>query len=273
MSPLTWTIVCGVFYLLWALLNGSQNKKRNIAIGVTLLITTAGYFGLILYSYLTVFGPGEAAKLASYGRYIGTWYQGLLLAIVFLILAELSFAKLFNPGGTETACSEPVNLRRHVSLFLVAFLALISFSSIMSSIILLRTDQFKGQQYRTPFEPIVKAIDMADIPKGSKVWIIAQHTVGFEYYVLRYEMIDVKFGTVPWSIGSPNGKDDIWTDSDYTAQTWAEELNGFDYVLLYSASENFYTEFGALFESGIVDTNSIYKVEKGDGSIALSKIN
>ena len=246
---------------------------RNISIGVTLLITTAGYFGLILISYLTVFGPGEAANLASYGRYIGTWYQGLLLFITFLILAELSFVKFFDTTDIDNTQNEYAKIRRQVSLYLVAFLVLISFSSIMNSIILLRTDQFKGQQYRTPFEPIVKAIDMADIPKGSKIWIIAQHTVGFEYYVLRYEMIDAKFGTVPWSIGSPNGKGDIWTDSDYTAQTWAEELNGFDYVLLYSASENFYTEFGALFESGIVDTNSIYKVEKGDGSISLSKIN
>jgi hypothetical protein len=237
------------------------------------LITTAGYFGLILFSYLTVFGPGEAANLASYGRYIGTWYQGLLLAMMLLILAELSFVKFFDPKVIDQAQNESVNIRRQVSLYLVAFLVLISFSSIMNSIILLRTDQFKGQQYRTPFKPIVNAIDMADIPNGSQVWIIAQHTAGFEYYVLRYELLNSKFGTASWSIGSPNGEGDIWTDSDQTAQTWSEELNSYDYVVLYSASENFYTEFGSLFESGIIDTNSIYKVEKGGSSISLSKIN
>ena len=268
-----WTVLCGAFFSIWVMLNGHKNIKRNIAIGTTLLIITTGYFGLILYSYLTVFGPGEAASLASYGRYIGTWYQGLLLAIVFLILAELSFAKLFNPVHTETASSEPVNLRRHVSLYLVAFLALTSFSSIMNPIILLRTDQFKGLQYRTPFEPVMKAIDVAEIPKESQVWIIAQHTVGFEYYVLRYEMIDTKFGTVSWSIGSPNGDSDIWTDSAQTAQTWSQELRNFDYVVLYSASEGFYTEFGSLFESGIIDTNSVYKVIKTDGTVSLSKVN
>jgi hypothetical protein len=268
-----WTVLCGVFFVIWSMLSGRKNVKRNIAIGVSLLITTAGYFGLILYSYLTVFGPGEAAKLASYGRYIGTWYQGLLLAIVFLILAELSFAKLFDSRDTETASSEPVNLRRHVSLYLVAFLTLISFSSIMNSIILLRTDQFKGLQYRTPFEPVMKAIDMADIPKESQVWIIAQHTAGFEYYVLRYELLDSKFGTAPWSIGSPNGEGDIWTDSDQTAQTWSQELQKYDYVVLYSTSENFYTEFASLFVDGIIHTNSIYKVTKDDGKVFLSKIN
>jgi hypothetical protein len=143
----------------------------------------------------------------------------------------------------------------------------------MNSLIFLRTDQFKGIQYRTPFEPVVKAIDRADISEGSRVWIIAQHTAGFEYYVLRYEMIDAKFGTVSWSIGSPNGDGDIWTDSAQTAQTWSQELRNFDYVVLYSASEGFYTEFGSLFESGIIDTNAVYKVIKNDGTVSLSKVN
>ena len=148
-----------------------------------------------------------------------------------------------------------------------------SFSSIMTSIMFLREDRFNGANYRAPYEPVIKAIDVANIPKGSDVWIIAQHTAGFEYYVLRYEMIDARFGTVSWSIGSPNGEGDVWTDSDQTAQTWANELNGYDYVVLYSTSENFYTEFASLFIDGIIHTNSIYKVVKDDGAVSLSKIN
>ena len=273
LSSVYWTFLCGVFFVIWTKLNDHGNAVRNIAIGIAFLITTAGYFGLMLFSYLTVFGPGEAANLASYGRYIGTWYQGLLLTIMFLILAELSFEKYFGLTDVDSAQNELGNVRKQVSLYLVAFLALISFSSIMSSIILLRDDQFKGSQYRTPFKPVIKAIGKADIPTGSRVWIIAQHTVGFEYYVLRYEMPNAKFGPVSWSIGSPNGEGDIWTDSKQTAQSWSEELNSYDYVVLYSASEDYYTEFGSLFESGIIHTNSIYKVEKSNNSISLSKIN
>jgi hypothetical protein len=86
-------------------------------------------------------------------------------------------------------------------------------------------------------------------------------------------MMNAKFGTVSWSIGSPNGEGDIWTDSDITAQTWAQELNSYDYVVLYSTSENFYTEFAPLFIDGIIHTNSIYKVIKKDGAVSLSKIN
>ena len=273
LTPFNWTFVCMFFFVVWSLLNGSHNKRRNIAIGITLLITTAGYFGIILFSYLTVFGPGEATSLASYDRYIGTWYQGLLLAIMLLILAELSFTKFFFVNDVDNMKTGSPNTRKQIGLYLAAFLALISFSSIMSSIILLRSDQFKGANYRTPFEPLIKAIDVADIPQGSRVWIIAQHTAGFEYYVIRYEMIDARFGTVSWSIGSPSGEGDVWTNSEQTSQTWSQELNSFDYVVLYSASENFYTEFGSLFESGIIHTNSIYKVKKYDGAVSLSKIN
>jgi hypothetical protein len=143
----------------------------------------------------------------------------------------------------------------------------------MNSIIFLRTDQFKGLQYRAPFIPVKDAISAANIPDQSKVWIIAQHSVGFEYYVLRYEMLDQQFGEVSWSIGSPNGEGDIWTDSQITAQSWSQELREFDYVVLYSASEQFYNEFGSFFELGIIDTNSVYRVVKTESEVSLSKVN
>jgi hypothetical protein len=273
LSSLHWTIICAVFFVIWALLNGKQNRRQNIAIGVTLIVTTAGYFGAILLAYLTEFGPGEATNLASYARYIGTWYQGIFFATLMLILSEFSLAKYFEPKAVSEHTTNSLSVSKQVSLFLAAFLALVSFSSIMSSIIFLRTDQFKGVQYRAPFIPVKDAIESANIPERSKVWIIAQHSVGFEYYVLRYEMSEQQFGGVPWSIGSPNGEGDIWTDSRLTARSWSHALREFDYVVLYSASEQFYGEFGSLFESGKIDTNSVYKVVKTENDVSLSKVN
>jgi hypothetical protein len=268
-----WTIICAIFFVIWSRLNGRMYRRQNIAIGVTLIVVTAGYFGAILLAYLTEFGPGEAANLASYVRYIGTWYQGVFFAIFILIVSEFSLAKYFEPDAISEDATNPLSIRKQVSLFLVALLALVSFSSIMNSIIFLRTDQVKSLQYRTPFIPVKDAIETADMPDQSKVWIIAQHSVGFEYYVLRYEMLDQQFGEVSWSIGSPNGEGDIWTDSQITAQSWSQELREFDYVVLYSASEQFYNEFGSFFEFGIIDTNSVYRVVKTESEVSLSKVN
>ena len=272
MSSLTWTIVCGGFYLLWVLLNGSHNKKRNIAIGITLLITTAGYFGLILYSYLTVFGPGEAAGLASYERYIGTWYQGMFFAIVILTLTEFNLAKIIHSSTNMEMQANSSKVSRKVSLFLVAFIGVATLSSVHNYLLMLSTSRTNGSEARESFVPIKEAIRIADMPQQSKVYIIANHTVGFEYYVLRYEMAGNKFGQVPWSIGTPFGDTDIWTDPAWDIDRWSKELRAFDYVVLYSTTESFNAEFGSLFESGVVEPNSVYKILKTDDAVSLSKV-
>jgi hypothetical protein len=143
----------------------------------------------------------------------------------------------------------------------------------MIPIMFLRSDQFTGVQKRWPFIPVKVAIESAKMPEESKVWIIAQHTVGFEYYVLRYEMLDAQFGKVPWSIGSPYGDEDIWTDPNRDSEKWSQELRDYDYVVLYKTTESFNNEFGSLFEAGIIDSNSVYKVVKTESDVSLSKVN
>ena len=272
MSSLTWTIACGVFFLIWALLNGSNNKKRNIAIGIALLITTAGYFSVILYSYLTVFGPKEAAELASFERYIGTWYQGIFFAIVFLVLSEFSLGGLLYPATDLAVPANSFKLHRTISLFLAVFIGVATFSSLHNYLLMLSTSGTNGSEARESFVPIKEAIKAADMPQQSKVYIIANHTIGFEYYVLRYEMTGNKFGQVPWSIGSPYGDTDFWTDPTWDVDRWSKELRAFDYVVLYKTTESFNTEFGSLFESGKVDPNSVYKIIKTQDSVSLSKV-
>jgi len=86
-------------------------------------------------------------------------------------------------------------------------------------------------------------------------------------------MIQADFANVAWSIGSPNGVDDIWTDPLLDVEKWSKKLLAFDYVILYSTTESFNNEFGSLFQSGIPETDSVYKVIKNDGTVSLSKVN
>ena len=267
-----WTVLCGVFFVIWSMLSGRKNVKRNIAIGVSLLITTAGYFGVILYSYLTVFGPGEAAGLASYPRYISTWYQGVFFAIVILILSDFSLSKNLYSSPNHDLQTKSVRGRRKVSLFIVAFIGVATLSSVHNYMLMLNVSKYQGSEVRAPFIPTKEAIRAAQIPQGSKVYIIANHTVGFEYYVLRYEMAGLKFGQVPWSIGTPFGDGDFWTDPAWDIEKWSQELRAFDYVVLHSTTESFNAEFGSLFESGIVDPNSVYRIIKTEDAVSLSKV-
>ena len=138
--------------------------------------------------------------------------------------------------------------------------------------LMLSVSKDQGSEVRAPFIPTKEAIRAAQIPQGSKVYIIANHTVGFEYYVLRYEMAGLRFGQVPWSIGTPFGDGDIWTDPAWDIDKWSQELSAFDYVVLYSTTESFNNEFGSLFESGIVDPNSVYRIIKTEDAVSLSKV-
>lgn len=268
---ITWTILCGLLFVIWAYLNGYQNRKRNIYFGITLIITTIGYFCVILLSYLTVFSSGEAAGLASYDRYIGTWYQGIFFAIVLLILSEFDLTRDTDSVSAVDLKSKHPKRRSQVGAYLIALSAISSISSPNTYVAMLRTPQDKGIEWRAPFDPMLKAIEAAKIPNGSKVYIITQHKIGYEYYVLRYEMIGMQFGAVPFSIGSPYGEGDIWTEPTMNVEKWSKTLRDFDFVIMYITTESFNKEFSTIFQGGVVEINTVYKIEKLAKSVVLSK--
>jgi hypothetical protein len=272
MPASTWTFTCIGFFAIWMYLNGRNNIRKNFAIGLTFLLTTAGYIFVILYSYLTVFGAGEASGLASFQRYIATWYQGIFFAIVVLIVSEFNFGEYFKTNFLANTNSRFPNNKMHISILLITFMALSTLSNIGHYVEFLRSPQNKGSEVRVAFDPMVNAIKAAKIPEGSKVYIITQHTVGFEYYVLRYEMVGAQFGKNAFSIGVPYGEGDAWTDPTMDAEKWSMTLRDYDYVVLYNTMDSFDKEYSSLFESGVVEPNSVYKIKKLVNSVLLSKV-
>jgi hypothetical protein len=266
-----WTIACIAFFAIWMYLNGKRNILRNLAIGITLLVTSAGYFYIILNSYLTVFGPGEAAALASFPRYIATWYEGVIIAIVLLILSEFDLTKSEDSVSRDREIYNFPN-KKQIGILLITFMALSSVSSIGNYVNLIKSPQLKGLEWRAPFDPMIKAIKASKMPAGSKVYIITQHKIGFEFYVLRYEMVGNQFGEMPFSIGSKNGDGDFWTEPTMDAKRWSKTLRDFDYVVLYITTDSFNQEFSSLFKGGLVEPNSVYKVQKLTDRVLLSKV-
>jgi hypothetical protein len=267
-----WTVVCIIFFALWAYLSGKTNFARNIAIGVTLLITTVGYLVVILYSYLAVFGPGEGAALASFPRYVTTWYHGVFFAIVLLILSEVDFGGYVKSSQIDAKSSGLINRQKHIGALLIAFIALNTISSLGYYVFMLRSSPTLGIEWREPLFKTTKAIKAAKIPDGSKVYIVTQHRAGFEYYLLRYEMVGAQFGEKPFSIGTKKDEGDIWTDEAMDAKDWSETLRDFDFVVLSITTESFNDEFSSLFKDGLVESDSVYKVMKYQDSVLLVKV-
>lgn len=260
-----WTVVCIIFFTIWAYISGKANFARNIAIGVTMLVTTFGYLVVILYSYLANFGPVEAAALASFPRYVATWYHGVFFAIVLLILSEVDFGVYAKPSGL-------INRQRHISVLLIAFIYLNTISSLGYYVFMLRSAPNLGIDWREPLFKTTKAIKAAKIPDGSKVYIVTQHRAGFEYYMLRYEMVGAYFGEKPFSIGTKKDEGDIWTDEAMDAKDWSETLRDFDFVVLSITTESFNDEFSSLFKDGLVESDSVYKVMKYQDGVLLVKV-
>lgn len=271
MTGFRWTIACILFFIIWANLSGRINSRRNLQVGLTLFFTTGIYLILLIISYLTWFSENEARSLASFTRYVGTWYQGLFFAIVLLILSEFKFNlnDLSDAGKTEIAMP---NVKLQMGSFLAFVVMITSLSSIYSYSVMVRSNPLRGEEIRVIYDPIKAKIKAAKIPDHSKVWIISQHNSGFDYYVLRYEMINLKFGNSAWSIGKPYDDSDIFTDNTMTDSIWANELRQYDYVILYSTNESFNDEFSGVFDSGISESNSVYKVVKEPEKVILTKV-
>ena len=272
MPASTWTFTCIGFFAIWMYLNGRNNIRKNFAIGLTFLLTTAGYIAVILNSYLTHFVAEEALVLSSFQRYISTWYQGIFFAIIVLILSEFNFEDYFKDNLSANPNLRLQNNKMRVSVLLITFMALSTLSNIGHYVDLLRSPQNKGSVVREGFAPMVQAINAAKVPDGSKVYVITQHTVGFEYFVIRYEMIGAQFGKNAFSIGSKWGEDDIWTDPTMDAEKWSKTLRDYDFVVLYNTTDLFNEEFSSLFESGVGEPNSVYKIKKLANSVVLSKV-
>ena len=271
MTGFRWTIACMLFFLFWIVLNGQTNYRKNLHVGLTLFFTTGIYLILLIVLYLTWFSENEARSLASFTRYVGAWYQGLFFGFVLLILSELKF----NLGELTNARKAEIPLRNQklqMGGFLAFIVMITSLTSIYSYMEMIKSNQFRGKEARVIYDPIRAKIKAAKIPDQSKVWIISQYSSGFDYYVLRYEMINLKFGNAAWSIGKPYDDSDIWTDSTITASRWVNELQQYDYVILYATSESLNEEFSSVFNSGIIEPNSVYKVLQEPENLVLVKV-
>jgi hypothetical protein len=106
---------------------------------------------------------------------------------------------------------------------------------------------------RGEFHSMADKIRFAKFDTNTRVWIIAQHTMGFEFYLLQYEALPANVGRIPYSIGSPAFYGDPWTDPNMTVEKWNQALNNYDYVIVFKSTESFIAEYGSLFE----DPNSL----------------
>jgi hypothetical protein len=258
-SAIKWVIIFSILFLISvSSQRGRSEKIRETAISTVIIIGFFGYLGVLLFLYLTSFSQPEALGLASYDRYVTTYFAALALLVAYKSLQRI----------------DDFNLTKSAPMITFAWLILIMLQSSPWNLLSYAKDpNSASDQIRAQYDAERKMIDEMNFKVDDNVWFIAEHTVGFEFYMFQYELLPASVGRSPWSIGSPYGAGDIWTDTNLTADKWNDRLDNFEFVFIHSVTESFIKEFGSMFEDPSTLTSpGIYRVEHGSDRNLMVKV-
>jgi hypothetical protein len=248
------------------LVSRRMGRKFGLASIGTVTVGAIVYTYGLLILYLFRFGDYEATRLASYERYLGTYWAGIALFVALVAIWLVAGSSSGETAGGAKAKTEGI-AEMVVAGFV--FVSLFALSPVQKLAEFFANPYGYSSQVRAQFEPVLEQAKQAGIQPGDKVWIIAQHTTGFEYWVLRYSLMENETNSGTWSLGSRADENDVWT-AEKTAAEWAEELKGYDYVLLFRATDSFASEFGGLFGGSTeVESSRVFQVDNSGSTPSL----
>ncbi|MFI3173414.1 MAG: hypothetical protein R3Y58_13755 [Eubacteriales bacterium] len=237
-------------YYKYVRLNPENSRAKKASI-ILLVIMSVIYIYGTLASYMFKFSEYEATGVASFDRYLDV----LLVGIMYFVIITLF--KLFSQMQTS---------RNHFIIF-VCILALFmpgynivtyfSRTSVTSA-----TNQLQG--YQALLGQIEKVEDDA------KIYVIAQESTGYDFWVIRYYSRPNTTNTGDWSVGEAFYDGDIWT-LEITAEEFQSLLvEEYDYVAIFKANDFLREDFAELFDNpDEIYEHRVYAVNKETGLLEL----
>lgn len=251
------------------LVSRRMGRRFGLASIGTVTVGAVVYTYGLLVLYLFRFVEYEAVRLASYERYLGTYWAGIAL---FIALVAIWLVAGSSAGQTANGAKAKTEGVTELVVAGIVFVALFSLSPVQKLTEFFASPHAYSSQVRAQFDPVLEQAQQAGIEPGDRVWIIAQHTAGFEYLVLKYELLPTEIDDAAWSIGSSFSDEDIWTSAK-TPEQWSQDLEGYDFVLVYRASDSFASEFGELFEDrSDLSSSGIFAVDTSGEMVSLSLV-
>jgi hypothetical protein len=251
------------------LVSRRMGRRFGLASVGTVTIGAVVYTYGLLVLYLFRFVEYEAVRLASYERYLGTYWAGVAL---FIALVAIWLVAGSSSGQAANGAKVKTEGITELVVAGIVFVALFALSPVQKLAEFFSSPHAYSSQVRAQFEPVLEQAKQAGIEAGDRVWIIAQHTAGFEYLVLRYELLTSEIVDSAWSIGSSSSNEDIWTSAK-TAEQWSQDLRGYDFVLVYKVSDSFVSEFGGLFKDpSDLSSSGVFAVDTSEELVSLSLV-
>ena len=250
-----------VFFLLLGALaflrrgRGQTETRGKTHLLIELAVYTILYFFLVLLSYLKKFSTFDALRLASYDRYIGT----IFLALAFFVFASL-FLFYFRLRSKKA----------RAAVLLAAFIALVPFAYKRAPQLL--PDEQIAVTEHANYAQVVEKLNTAIQNPDADVYLIAQHTNGFEWLAFRYFLFPTHvYGY--WSIGEPYSKDDVYTVS-LDVSEWKQTLEAsYDFLYIYQCDAAFIARYGSAFaDDREIGENRLYRMNQSTHLLELVSV-
>lgn len=246
-------ILLSFLFLFFIIYNTSKEKciEKKITV-IVLFVGQVIYTIMHLVLYITKFTEYEALRLASFDRYMCIYLSAIF---IFLIMIGISSKKQYRFSWGIYA--------------LTAFV--IVFTPITSVIHRMNEGNANTYVIREPYIDAANQVHQYLKNEKKRIYIISEHTSGFDYHALKYSFRENLSGVSPnntWSIGVPAGKEDVWTWQINDQQWWKQLEANYDYVYLYHVNESFINSFQNLF----VDKQSIHDRQLYKVDVSLNKL-
>lgn len=250
-----WMMFSLITFLYSCLVFISRSKWKKIFVTSSIyLLGSLGYAFVLLLLYVFNFGPYEGPRLASFVRYINTyWYSGLMLWFMMFIwiIADSKRDKT------------QVTIQFLVVLILVTHLTVqrkwLEISPALQA-------NSSVQRYYDDIEIIRKYSDNV----GS-VFVVAQKSTGHVTNAIRYYIMPQWVNAWYYSLGKPYSDGDVWT-AEVDIQTLSDLLLEYRYVYLYEVDRNFRNYYYGLFEDGSYPDNmQLFEVVPQENGLVFLK--
>lgn len=237
-----WFLGCTAFFLLVIFVVSPRVlRMRWSVLYIAISSGWALFLGAHLFAYLFLFSDYEAKVLISFERYQSVCVMAFCMACIATAFALIR---------------EGVQIKISYALIAALLLGMVWGTDPGERLFSLRT---KTAEERLQLAKEVSFLQ-DQVPLGSRIWVIFQHTVGLEKMILAYELAPSIINFWYWTLGSKSSPDDVWTN-EWSLDQWQTELRGYDFVYIGRSNQDFWQRYSSIFSQPVRHSDcSLYRV-------------
>lgn len=266
---LGWFVLCAIALVALELVRRRRGERFDFTATIVVLVGAVLYTVGLLVLYLFRFGDYEAVRLASFDRYLGTYWAGV--AMLLSLAAIRLVVEQGWPRNPTTARRGPRALPAGTAFALAWLLVVVILTPVRPLGGFVIDTLIKHREPRASIAE-AQAVRAAGVTDTDRVWVISEFSTGLEYWQLRYELMPTRVNDGYWSLGTPQDDADVWT-ADVSPAKWAAQLRDYDYVFIDASSASFVRAYGSLFENpDEVADRTLFAVRHDGSEVVLEKV-